>query len=124
MRKSEISERNFQNDKLIDKFIKIPKNCPLCMKPYISKIPNNILNLLRSNLDLKLHNNLVKVTTIGELKSLIILFQVNILMRESYLSLRESIFGLFPRKPASIFFNIIKLWLLEEKNLNKMLNYR
>jgi len=90
------SERNFWNEKLKDKFIKIPKNCPLCMKPYINKIPNSTLN----------NPILGKCTK----------FEKAIYLRENI------IFGLFPSAQASKFF-IINLWLLEEKNLNKIFNY-
>ena len=91
------SERTFWNENLIDKYIKLPKICPLCSKQNINKIQNNTLN----------NPILGKCTKCGK----------NIYLRQN------SIFGLFPRTPASIIFNIIRLWLLEEKNLNKIFNY-
>ena len=39
------SERTFCIEELIDKFIKIQKNCPLSkINKYINKIPNSTLN--------------------------------------------------------------------------------
>ena len=67
-----------------------PKACPLCASNNIHEIENSSLN----------NPLLYKCTKCGKLLYLI----------------KNNIFELFPRTPASLIHNVIKLWLIGEKN--------
>lgn len=84
------TERNYWKANLIKKFIIIPKACPLCASNNIHEIENSSLN----------NPILYKCTKYGKLL---------------YLR-KNNIFELFPRTPASLIHNVIKLWLIGEKN--------
>ena len=88
------AEREYLLNNLINNFIKIPEKCPLCSKTNINIKNKNSLN-----------NPLIsKCSKYGKI----------IYLRN------DTFYSLFPRTPASIIHNIIKMNILEQKNANQI----
>ena len=88
------AEREYWFNNLINNFIKTPEKCPLCSKTNINIKNNNSLN-----------NPLIsKCSKCGKI----------IYLRN------DTFYSLFPRAPASIIHNIMKMNILEQKNANQI----
>ena len=87
-------ERNYWINQLIEKFIKIPKQCLNCSWINLNQIENRSLN----------NPILYKCSNCGK----IIYLRYN------------SFFGLFPRTPASLIHKVINMWLIDEKKATKI----
>ena len=87
-------ERNYWINQLIEKFLKIPKQCLNCSRINLNQIENKSLN----------NPILYKCSNCGKI----------IYLRPN------SFFGLFPLTPASLIHKVINMWLIDEKNATKI----